>query len=314
MSPGPWSTVCAFGILILICTGSGCSIFQRFRQSRPEAPVVLAPQSSLDQIVSAIHQNSERARQVRADVRVSMTGVPAMLRGDLFVERPNRLRLTAGVMGLSGFDVGSNEKEFWIWKQAGTPGDPPALYFARHDEYATSGLQEQLQLQPDWLLDGLGLISFDPGDRHVGPNPRSDGRLEIVSYMNQGPQSTIRVATIDAKSGVVVRQTFYNQGGKRIAYVDSIQYQYLPEDQVALPKRIEIHVFAPTGEESKLSVDIGNYTLNALFGDPEKMWAMPNPPDVRRIDLSRIGQSPTAQIEAAPHVSSNWQAFPRPGY
>ncbi len=293
-------------IALLLPWQTGCHLMNRFRAESSSSPLVLEPTSSLTQIVTTINEHSRRVKQIKSDVRVSMSGVPAMLRGDLVVERPDRLRMTAGLMGMNGFDLGSNEDVFWIWKQASTPGDPPALYFARHAEYRNSAIQQQLQLQPQWLIDGLGLIEFVPTDKHTGPTQRADGRLQITSYLNNGQATTIRLTVVDPKSGLVVQQAFYDDQGRPLAYIDSGEHKYIAEHNVSLPKKIVIHVTTPNASESTLSVILGNYTINALYGDPEKLWTMPNPPDVRTIDLSRLGPDSAIEIESAPNFNSNY--------
>ena len=42
----------------------------------------------------------------------------------------------------------------------------------------------------------------------------------------------------------------------------------------------------------KLVVDADDYTINKLYGDPAKMWAMPNPPDISKIDQAQVPVSP----------------------
>lgn len=294
-SRSPW-----LGLLLLLASAlsllnSGCQIFTRFRNDSLNAPAILEKTATLDQLIAAVRAQSERVNQLKTDVRVTAPGTPT-LRGDLQIERPSRLRLQAGVLGISdlGFDLGSNDSEFWVWKKASLPGDPPTLYFASHQGFEQSLLREHLQLQPLWLVDALGLIEFHPEDQHTGPFPRPDGRVEIRSFSQSPSRPAVRIAVIDPAKAVVNQQSFYDRNGKRLAYLNSIQHQYYAEHQVSLPQRIEIHIADGDGETSKLTVDAGKYLINSLFGDPRLLWTMPNPPDVRRVDLST--PSPTARV------------------
>ncbi|MEZ6096257.1 MAG: hypothetical protein R3C03_18865 [Pirellulaceae bacterium] len=299
----------AFAVIVL-SLAPGCGIMSRFRAPSSMAPVVLAPTSSLSQIVMTVNEHSERVKQLKSNVRVSMTGVPAMLRGDLLVERPNRIRLTAGLMGMPGFDLGSNDNVFWIWKQASTPSDPPTLYFANHQEFKQSELYEQFQLQPQWLLDGLGLIQFRPEDQHSGPFPVDAGYIEINSVINDNGKVTYRTVVIEPKSGVIRRQVFYDSQRQLRAYIDSKNHEFIADHGVNLPRQIEIYISSPDGQETKMSVTMGSYTLNSLYGDPDKLWNMPEPPDVPRVDLSRVGANPNASMGQTPHVGSNQSQQP----
>lgn len=216
-----------------------------------------------------------------------MAGIPT-LRGTLAVEKPNRLRMNAGLLGVSelGVDVGSNDDLFWFWSKVAAPGQEPGIFYARHDEYQNSALQRSIPIEPGWLIDALGLLRFEPGDRVEGPfNRPQDGRLEIHTYRNVGIQPTVRVTVIDPKFGLVNQQTIYNANGKRLAYIDSIKHEHYPEHNVSLPSRIELTADAPDGTQLKLTVDAGRYKINSIYGDPDKLWSMPNPGDVRKFNL-----------------------------
>lgn len=292
-SKSPYQIV-PFGLLVVLTVGnlvcsSGCQLFDRFRQNRSNVPVVLDSQPSLDQLIVAIQGQTQQVRQLKTDVRVTMDGLPATLRGDLQLERPSRLRLQAGVMNMNelGFDLGSNDEYFWIWKKAALPNDPPMLYYARHIDYQTSPLQQMTQLQPQWLLDALGFVEFRPTDRHTGPFAQPNGRIAIQSYIQTPTDTRVRVCEIDPKRALVLRQTFYDGQGRQIAFIDSSHHTFIAEQQASLPQQIVINVANPQGGHTKLTVLTGNYVANALYGDPQRLWEMPNPPDVAKVDLSR---------------------------
>ena len=294
------------GLLLSACvTQTGCQLFGRFRNNAAEAPIVLAKDASLDQLIATISQQTARVSQLKTEVRVSTAGMPT-LRGDLQVERPSRLRLQAGVMGISelGFDLGSNSDQFWIWKKAALPGDPPTLYFANHFDFQQSALREHTQIQPHWLIDALGLIEFDPSDEHAGPFPRTDGRVEIRSYSKSNLRPAVRIAVIDPRRGLVNQLSFYDSQGHRIAYLDSMEYQHYPEQNVSLPQWIVINIDGPDGQSTKLTVDANRFVVNSLFGDPALLWQMPNPPDVRRVDLSALNPVPVEPIGASSNAAT----------
>lgn len=299
----------------ICCSLSGCQIFTRFRNDSLNAPIVLEKTASLDQLLTAVRAQSERVNQIKTDVRVTAPGSPT-LRGDLQIERPDRLRLQAGVLGISdlGFDLGSNQDTFWIWKKAALPGDPPTLFFASHNRYQQSVLREHLQLQPLWLVDALGLIDFNPEDEHTGPFPRKDGRVEIRSFSTSTSRPAVRIAVIDPAKATVNQQSFYDKDGKLLAYLNSIQHQYYPEHQVSLPQRVEIHIAGPDGQTTKLTVDAGKYLINSLFGDPQLLWQMPNPPDVRKIDLSAETPKTSVPEQAAAPVQRQARDWSAPRY
>lgn len=299
---------------LTLSLSSGCQVLTRFRNPAPAAPVVLDSTSSLDQLIAAVTQQSERVQQLKADVRVSAPGMPS-LRGDLQIERPRRLRLQAAVLGISdlGFDLGSNEESFWVWQKASLPDEPPTLFFARHAEFQQSALRENLQLQPLWLVDALGLIEFHAEDQHQGPFPRDDGRVEIRSYSQSAERPAIRIAVVDPRRALVIQQSFYDRQGNRLAYLNSIEHKYYAEHQVSLPHRVELHLSGTSAASAQLTVDAGKYVINSLLGDPQLLWTMPNPADVRRIDLSSsspVSEFPEQAGTAGERHSRSWSAPP----
>lgn len=285
---------------------SGCQSLPRFKTDRREAPVVMADPSDVRLVLHKVNEQSRRVEFLKTDARIAIDGMPG-LRGDLLVERPDNLRLKAGLMGMSelGFDLGYNRDLFWVWKKVATPGDPSALFYAYHHEFRNSAIQEQLPLQPKWLLDGLGLFEF------VDPAPeirsRKDGMIDVVIREADGPRGTVRVSTVDPRRGLIVQQAFYDGQGRRVAYVDSQNYRYYPETQVSLPQRVKIHVFDASGRETKMVVDFGEFAVNSFHGDRENLWKMPNPDDVPMIDLSVQGKI-EFQTETAERTSRDWGA------
>lgn len=302
-----WCTVFA------LVNAAGCRMFERFQTRRQPAPIIVQEPGSLADVLNTVARQTERVQQLRADVQVSTEGLPAAMRGDLMVERPDRLRLQAGVLGMSelGFDLGSNSEGFWIWKKASLPSDPPALYFARHEDYARSALAESTQLEPRWLLDALGFIEFQATARHVGPFPLPDGKVEVQTFFSTPVGEKVRVAVIDAQRGLLLRQTFYDQRGERIAYIDSRDHEYYRDYEVSLPRLVEVYVRGPEGGVTKLAVSISRFTINSLYGNPQQMWQMPNPSGVPLINLAGHEGSRAERPEVAA-VPTN--ALPRDRY
>ena len=78
------------------------------------------------------------------------------------------------------------------------------MYFCRHDQFAASPARQMVPIQPDWLIDALGVSTFDPSLPHQGPYPLPDGRLEIRT-IKETPEGTITKRTIlDASQGWVL--------------------------------------------------------------------------------------------------------------
>ena len=279
-------TILLFSCLCVI--QSGCQIAKQFnRTSEIAAPVAFSQQPTKEQLVQHIVSQTKNIDQLQSDIKVAVDGMPT-LKGNIAIEKPNRLRLNAGLLGVTelGIDVGSNEDVFWFWTKVSNPGQEPAIFFARHDEYKYSNLQRQIPIEPGWLIDALGLIQFEPSDQITGPFVRpEDGRLELRTYRTVGNQKTLRKSVIDARYGWVVQQSIYDQAGRLIAFVDSKDHRFYPEYNLSLPGRIELTAYAPDGNALKLSVNAGRFKINSIYGDPNQLWTMPNPGDVPVYDL-----------------------------
>ncbi len=280
----------------LISTQTGCQIFQRFRPRKTPAPVVFQQPPDQQQLFAHLKTQSQKVKQLKTNVRVSVDGLPT-LRGTLVIERPRRLRLKAGLLGVTemGVDVGSNDDFFWVWTKTALPGETPTLLYANHEAFKNSPIQKSLPLEPSWIIDALGFMEFGPTEHHEGPFQRNDGRYEIRSYRQTASGPTVRVSAIDPIHGWISQQAMYDSSGRRVAYVNSIEHQTYPDIGVSLPQRFEIYVFPTNGQNMKLVVDADDYTLNSLYGDPEKLWAMPDPQDVPKVDLTRVSQSALSQ-------------------
>jgi len=99
------------------------------------------------------------------------------------------------------------------------------------------------------------------------------------------------------KSARIVQQSLYDASNNLIAWSNSSNYRYYAEEQVSLPQRIELHVIAPDGQDVKLVLDAGEYKINALYGNPDQMWSMPNPEGIPKVNLAggaRASRPPVA--------------------
>ena len=274
---------------VLICTTGCIPGWLALRGTQGKLPEVLLPDATLEQITSTINQNTSNAKQISSRVKLEMDGVPARLEGQLALEQPRNLRIEAGVLGISelGVDIGSNDEFFWVWSKAAAGGMEPVLLYARHEEFARSPAARSLPIQPQWIVQALGLIKFESTDNHQGPFPRDDGRLEIRSTI-QSPRGMItRVVAVNRKSGVMEQLAFYDDQNQIIAFANAESYEYYEEQQVRLPRHVKIVFTDPQRNRIQMSISLGKFTVNNTWGDPALLWKMPRPTDVKTLDISR---------------------------
>jgi hypothetical protein len=288
--------------LVLVST-SGCQWLRTafVGYSAPKPPVVFEQGlTGAEQVVNHMKTNAQRINQLESAVSVQVAGMPR-LNGNLLIEVPRNLRLKAGLLGMTemGVDVGSNNELFWVWAKNPTPGQRSALYYARHDDYANSPAHDVLPMQPQWILDAMGLVHFDPNDRHETPFVRDDGNIQLNTTTQTAAGLTRKVSVLDPKYGWIKQQSFY-VNDRLVAYANAYKFEYLPEHQISLPRQVVIHLNQPDGNKFSLTIDFSRFKVNQFYGDPEKTWAMPNLSDIPMIDISKIDPSQMPDQSAIP--------------
>lgn len=283
------------GFLMVALIGlAGCrstGLTMPFNLVGPPAPVVLQPTATAADVVAAVNANASRVQTYQApSASISMpesAGLP-LIQASLAAERPLRFRLRA-TTALTGpeIDLGSNDERFWVWARR---NEPPALYTARHDQWAANPMRGQVPIEPTMLIDAVGLVSLDPNAAYVGPVPRGDGSLELRTQIDSPAGSQQRVYVIDAQSAWVKEQHVYDAGGSLTASVFADRYEYDPANQVSLPRRVRLSVPAAGLD---LTINTGPITTNAPIGAGQ-VWSLPQLPGTPTVDLTSPGAAPAA--------------------
>ncbi len=299
----PWIWLLSW---LVIAPVSGCQLFQP-REKLTPVPAVFTSQPQVGDLFTTVNRRTQNVRQLQAETTVGISGVPAKLSGSLLVERPNRLRLKVSPLGMDslGADIGSNEQQFWVWVKSGGVMAESVLMFANHQEYAQSQVATVMPLEPRWITDALGLITFESTGQYQGPVTRSDGRLEIRGQEPtlRGMQATTMV--FDPKTGLLKQKSLYDAQGQLIGYCDIGEYQYFPEVDAAIPTSMTLNFRPGTDIASTATIQLSNIRLNGLYVDANTAWSMPNPVGIQRVDLSRspITPLPTQSSMATKQVS-----------
>ncbi|RIK81507.1 MAG: hypothetical protein DCC67_08100 [Planctomycetota bacterium] len=290
----------------LFCTtGATCTPGFRnpFAAWQPPAPEVLTREATLDQIVAAVNQNAARISSYQtnnASITVpGMPGVP-LLRGNIAAQRPGRVRFQAST-ALTGpeVDLGANDELFWFWAKR---NQPPALYFARHDQYSQSAARQMMPIEPQWLLDALGFAEFRPGDRHEGPRPLDKDRIEITSTAASRGGLLTKRTVVDARRAWILEQHVYDANGTLLASAVARAHRYYPDTGVSLPQLIELRIPA---SELSLSIDVGTVAINRLPENPQ-LWTMPSVGPAPAVDLGAMSAAAAAPSMGDHFVRGDW--------
>jgi len=246
--------------------------------------------SAQTQLIKTLNARANAVKQLNAPVTIKIPGAPK-IKGSLQVEFPKRMRLKAGVLGVSemGVDAGSNEQQFWVWSKMSLPGSPAAMYFANHAEYQNSQARSQIPLQPEQIINALGLVTLDPNGQHYGPFPEGKKHIRLFTIENVNGAQQTRVMLINASTAAVEQTSVYDQNNQLVAYANALKFKKYGQNNITLPQKIEIHVAQPSQEDFVLKVDLGSYSLNSLYGDPNQMWSIPDARNVKRVNLGASG-------------------------
>ncbi len=159
---------------------------------------------------------------------------------------------------------------FWFWVRR---SPEPAVYFCRHDQFSSSVARQVLPVEPEWLIDALGVATLDPAGDHTGPVAVGQGRLRVETRLPHPEGDFRRVMIIDDARGWVLEQHLYDPAGQLLASATMSGHRRDPLANVILPKSVKI-VWPATKFE--MTIELNTVAVNQMAGDPQQMWSMPN--------------------------------------
>ncbi|TWT73624.1 hypothetical protein Pla123a_39620 [Posidoniimonas polymericola] len=301
-----------FTVLLLITSGcrSTSSMLSSYAPG-PPAPQILAPTATADQVIAAVNQNTARIRTYLSNnASISVLGLPnlPLLSGNIAFEQPQRFRFTARALTGPEVDFGSNDERLWLWarQMKGQDGQSP-LYTVRHDQYASSGAQNMLPIEPRWIIEALGMVTITPGAAQP-PMPRSDGKLEVRAVEVTPRGQLTRIYVIDPH-GWVTEQSIIDQNGTLLASATADRFRYEPQAQVSIPEVVTVRVPAA---DLGLRIDVGSAVVNAATGDPNQVFQPPMMQGHPVVDLGAtapqgFGAAGPAQPAAPSTQQLGWQ-------
>jgi hypothetical protein len=288
-----------FAALAILISASGSSCPQMVRQYTQPVPRALPTGAPLATVIDVVNSNSDRVQSLSTTrATISIPGIPA-LNSNIAFQRPRSFRLVARTFIGPEVDLGSNDELLWFWiKHA----QPPALFFCRHDQFATSAARQVMPVEPEWLIEAFGVVRFDPSDHVEGPFPVGNGRVEIRSKSRKPGDTTSRITIVDDSRGVVLEQHVYDANGARLASAILSKHARDPATEVTLPRHIEIQ-WPPAKFE--LSIDLADIHVNQLTADPRELFAKPAYSGYTEIDLAQpVGPLPPPAAAPAPRVQA----------
>jgi hypothetical protein len=280
---------------LFVTTGAGCpQIIQQYTQPLPRA---LQPSAPLDQVIEVVNDNSARVQSFyapRATVKVS--GFPG-LRSVIAFQRSRNFRLRAET-SFTGpeIDLGSNNDLFWFWVRR---NQPPALFYCRHDQFAATSARQVIPVEPDWLVQALGLVTFDATEQHQGPFPVQAGHIQIRSTPPAGQSGTPRITVIDDSRGIVLEQHVYDARGQRLATAILSKHVRDPQTGAILPRLVDIQ-WPPA--KLDFEIELGDVQLNTLGENSPELWTKPTYSGFGEVNLAEVNLAVPQQANAVAPV------------
>jgi hypothetical protein len=280
-------------LMLLFVLLAGCSFIDQItgKNAKKQAPIPTQTPTA-GELVSYVNRNAEQIQTLQVqnlDVEVKKGLLLQVgLNGWMVCEKPRNLRLQATIPAMGGpaADLGSNDREFWFWM---AKADPPDLFYCSHADVGR--VQMPFPIQPDWVLEGMGLATITPNDNmRVSLNSRQ-GTIDLVepSRSPQG-QSVFKVTTFNARtvSGTdpqVLSRRLVDEKGREICAAYITQMQVDPRTGILIPKEVK---FEYPSDRITMRLTLSTVTVNGQVNpqQAQQWFTRPNMPNVRSIDLA----------------------------
>ena len=247
------------------------------------SPIAFPTTPTLSEVIGTINRNSAPIRQLQADgVRISTPYAPS-LKATLNLEVPQRVRLQGDFLTSREVDLGSNDEMFWVWAKRGME----ATLFARHDEFRSSPARELFPVEPSWLIEAIGVVSFDPQAQHSGPYAHGPGELEIHSQsVSPRGDPVTKITVVHAIYGWVTEQTIRDAQGRVLASAQASNHRHYPDIGTTLPDVVDVSIAPGQPTAMAFRIDVGGYRINQLGTPPDELFTMPTFEDYPYVNLA----------------------------
>jgi hypothetical protein len=279
-------------ILLILMVTSGTSCPRAFQTVQPP-PVVFHAEPTLDDVMRVVNQNRALIHSIFSTrATLNGTGFPA-LKANLAIGSPRHVRMRAG-LGVAGseLDLGSNDQVFWVWIKR---SQPRALYYGQHNQFASSDAPQVFPVQPEWLVEAIGLTGLDPQGRHQGPFRRPDGRLEVRTQVPSSTGDITKALVIDQKTGWIVEQHLYSQSGQLVASAYNRNHKKDELTGAVLARRTDMYWPAAS---LKLTLELKDVQINPGELGAE-LWQKPEFPGYPNVDVTQQAATAGTPFQAS---------------
>ncbi len=268
------------------CLKTNC----RFAWSPFHRQPILPPDISKAELVDHLNQNINNLYSWRStDIRITARekgGIPVRLSAFLAVETPRKLRLKVdSVMGAE-VDLGSNFERFWFWSKR---NEPSYVLTASHKQTAVAQQRMQLPVDPEWLMEALGVIPIDETTISMDHDAERQ-RARLISNVKTSHGRPVRKAiVVDTSRGWIIERSLFDHSNRLIAraeYSGHTLFRGDPDDErddVVVPRQIKMQ-WPDAG--LSLTMHIDSHEINPAEIS-ERTWQMPRYPNSPVVDIGR---------------------------
>ena len=165
-----------------------------------------------------------------------------------------------------------------------------------------------IPVEPEWLIDAMGVGQLDPGLPYQGP-PRAvpHDRLELRAIRETPNGTTTKITVLDAGTAQILEQYVYDAQGRLRASSIAEGYRRDPTTGLAMPTAIRI--FVPP--QFSLRIELGNVQVNSLPDHPTDLWTMPRLVGYQAVNLCdpnlRLAPGAVPPAAGPPAATGQWQ-------
>lgn len=285
-------------VLLVVASGANC-LRPKYDATAVYGPRVLTEAPTQADIIQVVNANSGLVRSLyTTEATMSVPGAPS-LRANLAMERQRKLRLRAET-ALTGaeLDMGSNDELFWFWVKR---NPPPTLYYCRHDKFATSNARQIVPVDPEWLLDAVGLATFDAYHQHSAPQRTANGNWEIRTTYSGPTGPMTKTTVVDGSRGFILEQHLHDERGTLVASALTSRHWRDAATGAIVPQQVKI-LWPAT--QFELEFDVKQWQVNNIPADPAQLFTMPNYPGWAVVDLGSPGAPLSPAVGGAPAVGA----------
>ncbi len=279
---------------------------------------------TVDRFIADYNRNAAAVRSLQAEPGIEVTGEKiGKLNGQLAFERSKnfRLELSYGIHTQVA-DIGSNDTGFWFWVSGDKKDN--AIYVCDYEHIQDTQLA--VTLQPDWIIEAMGLREFTERDAAtIDSRPGDTPTTMILTQIRKDPRSREKVFTketvIDVEKGYILEHKLYS-GMKKTLLSRATVIRYMPPRPLppteANPEGLKVILpaqFRLEWIEEKFSMVVtmnpNKVKINPAIDASARaeLFSEPTIKNASRVDLARQG---VAQAGGAGPSSRVHETMPSP--